>query len=178
MGKSIKRAVIIRVACALLSVLLFIVVIIVNLASIQGALEARTAANNLMGSVEQAEVAHYKWSSNLSNALYAGTEFTGSMDPKTCALGKWVYGDLGTDDQEIKALRDKIEPLHKELHSSASYVLGMLAESPEEAQGYYQETIQRNLATLVGYMDQVVERTTAISEETRLEVNQIGRAHV
>ncbi len=172
MGKSIKRAVIIRVACALLSVLLFIVVIIVNLASIQGALEARTAANNLMGSVEQAEVAHYKWSSNLSNALYAGTEFTGSMDPKTCALGKWVYGDLGTDDQEIKALRDKIEPLHKELHSSASYVLGMLAESPEEAQGYYQETIQSNLATLVGYMDQVVERTTAISEETRLEVNR------
>ncbi len=172
MGKSIKRAVIVRVACALLSVLLFSVVIVVNLAGIQDALAARTQANELMARVEQAEVAHYKWSANLSNALYAGTEFTGSMDPTTCALGKWLYGDLGTDDGDIIALRDKIEPLHKELHSSASYVLGMLAEKPEEAQAYYQETIQGNLATLVGYMDQVVERTTVISDETREEVNR------
>lgn len=172
MGKSIKRAVIVRVACALLSVLLFSVVIVVNLASIQDALAERTAANELMGRVEQAEVAHYKWSANLSNALYAGKEFTGSMDPTACVLGKWLYGDLGTDDQEIIALRDKMEPLHKELHASASHVLELLSSEPEEAQAYYQETIQANLTTLVGYMDQVVERTTAISEETRLSVNQ------
>ncbi len=171
MGKSIKRAVIVRVACAVLSILLFSVVIIVNLAGIRNAQLASTDINHLVSRVEQAEVAHYKWSANLSNALYAGTEFTGSMDPTACVLGKWLYGELGTDDADIIALRDKIEPLHKELHATASTALALLAESPEEARAYYQGTIQGTLTTLVGYLDQVVERTGVIEQEKLDEVD-------
>ena len=138
MGKSIKRTVILQASATLLAVLLFSVVIVVNLAGIQNAQQGSIQANDLMNQVQKAEVAHYKWSANLSNALYAGIEFTGSMDPTTCVLGQWLYGDLGTDDPTILELHKKIEPLHKELHASASVVLDMLAKNPEEAQGYYQ----------------------------------------
>ena len=170
MGKSIKRTVILQASATLLAVLLFSVVIVVNLAGIQNAQQGSIQANDLMNQVQKAEVAHYKWSANLSNALYAGTEFTGSMDPTTCVLGQWLYGDLGTDDPTILELHKKIEPLHKELHASASVVLDMLAKNPEEAQAYYQETIQSNLTSLVGYLDQIVERTTEIDEETLEDV--------
>ena len=32
--------------------------------------------------------AHYKWLDELNNSILNGTEFTGSLDPNTCALGK------------------------------------------------------------------------------------------
>ena len=59
------------------------------------------------------EAPHNKWSSNLSNALYSGSEFTGSTDPTGCVLGQWLYGEAGTDDKTILDLRSQLEPLHK-----------------------------------------------------------------
>lgn len=167
MRKSIKKMVGIRVAGALVAVLLFSVMMTVNIIRVDHTQSASAQANALLDKAQRAEAAHYKWSSNLSNALYAGMEFTGSIDPTTCVLGQWLYGEAGTEDEEIVALRSQLEPLHKELHESATYVLDLLNTSPEQAQAYYQETIQSNLTTLVGILDKVVERGAALNEESR-----------
>lgn len=172
MRKSIKTMVGIRVAVALAAVILFSVMMTVNIIRISRTQTASAQANSLLDRAERAEVAHYKWSSNLSNALYAGTEFTGSIDPTTCVLGQWLYGEAGTEDQEITNLRNQLEPLHKQLHESATYVLELLNTNPEQARAYYQETIQSNLTTLVGLLDQVIERGTALNEETREEMEK------
>ncbi len=164
MRGSIKRTVVIQVVATVLSMLLFSGVVVMNLAAIRNAQLASNQASGLMDRVVRAEVAHYKWSANLSNALYAGTEFTGSMDHTACALGQWLYGDLGTDDKEILTLHGKIEPLHKELHASASQALDLLESSPAEAQSFYQGTILANLSTLVDYLDQVAARAEVIKE--------------
>jgi len=164
MRKSIKTMIGIRVAAAVVSILLFSIVTTVSIIRIKNTQTSNVEANALLDRIEKAEVAHYKWSANLSNALYAGTEFTGSMDPTGCVLGQWVYGETNTDNAKILSLRDQVEPLHKELHESASYVLELLKTDPEQAQAYYQETIQSNLSTLVGLMDQVVESGAQKSE--------------
>ena len=134
MRKSIKMMVGIRVICALVAVLLFSVMMTVNILRVDRTQTASAQANALLDKAQRAETAHYKWSSNLSNALYAGTEFTGSIDPTTCVLGQWLYGDAGTEDKEIIALRSQLEPLHKELHESATYVLELLETNPQQAQ--------------------------------------------
>lgn len=167
MGKSIKRSVAIRVVFALAAMLLFSFMTTANTFKIEGTQEQAKQASALLDRAQKAEAAHYKWSSNLSNALYAGTEFTGSTDPTGCVLGQWLYGEAGTEDQRVLELRSKLEPLHKELHESATYVLGVHADDPKAAQAYYQETIQSNLTTLVGYLDEVVERGTALRDETQ-----------
>lgn len=172
MRKSIKTMVGIRVAVALAAIILFSVMMTVNIIRISHTQTASAQANSLLDRAQRAEVAHYKWSSNLSNALYAGTEFTGSIDPTTCVLGQWLYGEAGTEDKEITDLRAQLEPLHKELHESATYVLELLNTNPEQAQAYYQETIQSNLTTLVGLLDQVIERGTALNEETKEEMEK------
>ena len=168
MGKSIKRSVSIRVACALVAVLLFSVAMTINILSLESSQKVNAQASDLLSKAQSAETAHYRWSTNLSNALYAGTQFTGSMDPTTCELGKWLYSDIETDDQTVMSLRAQIEPLHKELHQSASTALGM---STAQAQQYYQTTIQSNLTTLVGLLEQVVERGAVINNDatTRME---------
>lgn len=173
MRRSIKLMVGIRVAAALLSILLLSGVIIHNISQIKTMQASEKKINSLLSNVQAAETAHYKWSGNLSNALYAGTEFTGSTDPTTCVLGKWLYGDAGTDDATVKKLRAEIEPLHKKLHESAVYVLGVLKTNPKQAQSYYQTTILSNLTELVGLLDQIVEQETKLSEESMAEMSKM-----
>lgn len=165
MRKSIKTMVGIRVIAALISVLAYSLLISVNIFVIKDTEKSSSAANQMLSKIQSAEAAHYKWSGGLSNALYAGAEFTGSIDPTSCVLGQWLYGEVDTEDSEILSLRDQLEPLHKELHESASYVLEMLKSDPEGAQEYYQNTIQSNLNTLVGIMEEVVARGTEQSAE-------------
>ena len=171
MGKSIKRSVGIRVACAIVAIFLFSGMTTMNILRIEGTQNDSVRATNMLEQVQQAETAHYKWSVNLSNALYSGTEFTGSKDHTGCVLGKWLYSEMSLTDSEIEALRTQIEPLHKELHASADVVLGMYENSHSRAQQYYQETIQVNLTNLVGLLDKVVERGGALSDEYIAQMN-------
>lgn len=173
MRKSIKFMVALRIVAALISVFLLGYVISKNISNIKSMQETDAATTTLLNKVQTAEIAHYKWSANLSNALYAGTEFTGSTDPTGCVLGKWLYGESDTDDPEILDLQAKLEPLHKELHGSAVYVLELLKKNPQEAQSYYQETILSNLTTLVGLLDQVVEYETKLSEESQEKMHNM-----
>ena len=154
MGKSIRKGVLIRVAAALAAVLLFSGMTTVSIIRMDRAQENSRKANALLVRCNQAEVAHYKWVANLSSALYAGAEFTGSTAWDGCVLGQWIYGDAGTDDPQVLSLRDEMEPVHRELHQSAAYVLELKESDPVQAQLYYQNTIQANLATIVGKLDQ------------------------
>ena len=170
MRKSIKKMVFYRVAAALLSILLFSGVTTFNLIRIEKMQERSAQTVSVLSRAQSAEVAHYKWSSNLSKALYANGEFPGTDDTK-CVLGQWIYGEAGTDDQTILALRDEIKPMHKELHQSVTEVKDMMAVSPASAQNYYQETIQANLTALVGKLDQVIEQGTTLNNENTEKMN-------
>lgn len=179
MSKSIKVNVGFRVVAALASMLLFSVMTTVNIIRIDRTQTKNTQTNSLLARARTAETAHYKWSANLSSALYAGTEFTGSMDPTTCVLGQWLYGEADTDDAEILKLRVDLEALHKELHGSASQVLDQYKSSPSDAQEYYQTTIQGNLTTLVGMLDQVIERGEVLRTDSQEATNKtINIMHV
>ncbi len=169
MRKSIKIMVGIRIAVALIAVLLFSCMILKNIDQIKESEITATQANELLSRAQKAEAAHYKWSNNLSNALYANAEFTGSIDPTSCILGQWIYGDAGMDDDAVLKLRKELEPLHKELHESATYVLNLLKTDANAAHEYYQSTILTNLTKLVGMLDKVVERATELSEASNQE---------
>ena len=173
MGKSIKRSVWIRVVCALLAVVLYSVMITVNIIRMDRAQTASEQAVELLERCQLAEVAHYKWASNLSSALYAGTEVTGATTPDTCVLGQWIYGEAGTTDKAILALRDEMEPLHRQLHSSAVTALDMLETGPLAARDYYQNDIQATLTTLVGKLDQVVALLNEAQAESQASVDSI-----
>ena len=175
MRKSIIWLVGVRVIAALISVLLFSGVTTTNIIRVKNTQNENVEINAVLNRAQAAEAAHYKWSGNLSNALYAGTEFTGSTDPTTCVLGQWLYGEAGTQDEEILALRDKMEPLHKQLHESAVHALDLLTVNAPEAQAYYQDTISANLTTLVGLLDEVVERGTVLNEDSMAHMNGLIR---
>ena len=165
MRKSIKRTVFIRVAAALLSILLFSGVTTFNLLRVEDMQERNAQTVAVLNNAQSAETAHYRWALNLSNALYAGGQFPGTDDTQ-CVLGKWVYGEAGTDNADILRLRSEIQPLHKQLHQSVGEAQSLMATSPAQAQKYYQETIQSNLGTLVGKLDEVIKKATDLTQES------------
>lgn len=164
MKKSIKTMVLIRVVAALISMLLFSTLTTVNIIRIDREHTASVNTSALLDRAERAEVAHYKWLTNLSNALYADTEFTGSTDHTACVLGQWLYGEAGTDDAEVLSLRSELEPLHKELHQSASQVLEMYKEDPSRARQHFQDAIHSNLGTIIDKLDRVITRSSELNE--------------
>ena len=105
MRKSINKMVGIRVATTVAAVLIYSFAVTANIFVIKDTQRDSIAATTLLDTIEKAEVAHYKWSAGLSNALYAEKEFTGSIDPTTCALGQWLYGEAGTEDPKVLELR-------------------------------------------------------------------------
>lgn len=165
MKKSIKISVWARIAVNVIASVAFSVIVGVNLGNINRAEEASNRAGILLSQAQNAEVAHYKWAVNLSNALYEDMNFTGSIDHTACALGQWIYGDAWTTDPEILALREEIEPIHRELHASAVKVLEMKTADLDAAQSYYKNTIQSNVELLVGKLDGIVARSNQLQQE-------------
>lgn len=179
MNRSIKTMVGVRVAAALVSVVIFSLLTTVNIFRIQNNEIKSDQVNSLLNTIQTAETAHYKWSANLSNALYAGTEFTGSIDPTSCILGKWIYGEAGTEDETILQVRSQLEALHKTLHQSATTALELMESDPGEAQQFYQKTILSNLGSIVGLLEQVVQRGEELSAESSKEMkNTVFLMHV
>lgn len=179
MNRSIKTMVGVRVAAALASVVIFSLLTTVNIFRIQNNEIKSDQVNSLLNTIQTAETAHYKWSANLSNALYAGTEFTGSIDPTSCILGKWIYGEAGTEDETILQVRSQLEALHKTLHQSATTALELMESDPGEAQQFYQKTILSNLGSIVGLLEQVVQRGEELSAESSKEMkNTVFLMHV
>lgn len=179
MSKSIKISAGIRVAAALVSVVILSVMTTLNIFRIQENQSNSISVNSLLNTMQTAEAAHYKWASNLSNALYSGTEFTGSIDPTACILGKWIYGEAGTADEEILNIRSQLEPLHKTLHESATYILERMNDNPEEAQLYYQTTVQSTLGNIVSLLEKIVERGGVLSAESAEQMeNTVMTMHI
>lgn len=166
MRKSIKTMVGIRVAFAFAAVLVYSLVVTFNIFLIKDAANSSSDASEMLNTIEKAEAAHYKWSSSLSSALYAGIEFDGSMDPTACVLGKWLYSDLDTDDAFVIEKRNEIEPMHKALHESAGYALELMKTDPEGARDYYQNTIRKDLAVLVADLEDIVAEGEKLTDES------------
>ncbi len=166
MKKSIKLAVWMRIAAATCSSLAFCAIVNIGITGIRNAEADRTAVEAILERAQDAEVAHYKWSSLLSSTLYEGGTFTGNTDATSCTLGQWIYGDAGSDDPQLLSLRSELETLHKEVHESAKQALALLQSNPDEAQAYYHNVIRNNVDTLVGKLDMVIKRAEALNKES------------
>ncbi len=74
---------------------------------------------------------HLTWVHAL-DAYIAGSsqEFTGQLDSHKCRLGEWLYNREVRDrieDSEVRALLDRIEAPHTQLHESARAIIAARA---------------------------------------------------
>jgi len=72
--------------------------------------------------------AHHEWRIGLLRAIMTGTEFRGSLDPETCALGNWLTGEESKNETDGKILNllNTITAPHNYIHYEASKAINLL----------------------------------------------------
>jgi len=117
--------------------------------------------------------AHYNWRHALTEAVVAGKDFTGSLDPNTCALGKWINSDeaKAIKDQEVLRLLSQIEGPHYFIHTEARLIVSDLeAGDVSDAEDILLNTILPRTQEVISLLMSVEERFGVIIEEKNQDI--------
>lgn len=109
---------------------------------------------------------HYEWLLNLSNSVFLGTEFTGSLDPTSCALGKWKDGDYykKTTDKTILSKISALDEPHDAIHNRAKDVIEALKNNDKDtAIKIYNDEIVPNVTKTVSLLNEIASLYNAQS---------------
>ncbi len=124
MNRSIKRSILFRVLIILIAVLISGAVTIGSFERVKRASQQEKTMISLNNEVLSAKTAHFQWLEGLNASLNFGDEFTGSLDYKTCGLGKLLYNTNSIYwSDEIVAKLESMKSIHEKIHESASEIL-------------------------------------------------------
>ena len=120
--------------------------------------------------------AHYVWRQNLTETVYSGTEFTGSLDPKACALGLWLDKEgAQITDPRISALLMDISGPHEFIHREAMVLLGYnQAGDTDKAISELFEVILPTAGKVIDGLTQLEELYIELISETTSRIIHAG----
>lgn len=120
--------------------------------------------------------AHYQWLEQLSESISTEEEFTGSLDPNSCALGKWIAEseeEMTGDSIMAESLNRIIEP-HKEIHLTASELLALSETSKEEALSLYASEYKPKVVLIGDGLEAISDRYQQISVELKTKTEHLA----
>lgn len=120
--------------------------------------------------------AHYQWLEQLSESISTEEEFTGSLDPNSCALGKWIAEseeEMTGDSIMAESLNRIIEP-HKEIHLTASELLALSETSKEEALSLYASDYKPKVVLIGEGLEAISDRYQQISVELKTKTEHLA----
>jgi methyl-accepting chemotaxis protein len=78
---------------------------------------------------------HFVWRQGLTDTVYTGAKFTGSLDSTACSLGKYLSGEEVkklADPEAVELLNNVIEP-HRFIHSKAGEISNHIDKGESDA---------------------------------------------
>lgn len=120
--------------------------------------------------------AHYQWLELLSESISTGIEFKGSLDPTSCALGKWMAESEGeiNSDAAMKSSLDAIVEPHKEIHLTAAELIELSKVSQEEALSLYGSKYKPNVELIGRGLGEISNRYQTIASELDAKTKQLA----
>ena len=133
--------------------------------------------SNIGETITSILTAHYAWRHQLSEAVYTGTAFNGSLDSVTCSLGKWLNSDditSITDPEEIALLQQIITP-HDIMHSKAGDIVKLLARGEnDEALEIFKNDVLPKSQEVISELETLNSRDSKLLENKTREIYNIG----
>lgn len=102
--------------------------------------------------------AHYVWRQTLTQSVMTGTDFTGSIDPNNCALGKLINSDWAKNikQADVLALMSKIKEPHEYIHVEAKTIQEfIIAGELAEAKTHLIENIMPKAAETISILEEI-----------------------
>jgi len=132
--------------------------------------ETRTSISSILGS-------HYNWRHSLSETVYTGAAFSGSLDSTACSLGKWLSGDevkKMTDPEALSLLNQIIEP-HRFIHAKAGEIIDHLkkGETDAAAKKFRDEVLPKTLEVITG-LEKMQNQYGVLLDNKIHEIHNIG----
>ncbi|MCL2211030.1 MAG: methyl-accepting chemotaxis protein [Treponema sp.] len=121
--------------------------------------------------------AHLIWRQGLTDAVYTGSEFTGSLNSSTCSLGKYLNSEdvkKMTDPESIALLQAVIEP-HHFIHSKAGEIVNHMKNGEmDDAFKKLKEDVSPNTMVVIYDLEKIETRYGDLLNEIIIENNNLG----
>ncbi|MCL1975151.1 MAG: methyl-accepting chemotaxis protein, partial [Firmicutes bacterium] len=130
------------------------------------------------GGVTSVLNAHYVWRQGLTESILTNSAFTGSLDPNTCALGKWINNEvaMNINDQQVLSLLDKLHDPHAFIHNEAKTVASYLESGDYElARKDVNEVILPKTQDVIEILSNMEERYAELTNEKSAEIVSMGK---
>ena len=118
---------------------------------------------------------HYIWRHGLSETVYTGSAFTGSLNAEACSLGLWLQSDTvrNLEDPELLAELQQIVDPHRLIHSRAGEIVDYLARGDEEtAIRIFRDQVLPNTQTVITGLTAMQDTYGNILEDVINEVHE------
>ncbi|MDR2942537.1 MAG: methyl-accepting chemotaxis protein, partial [Treponema sp.] len=132
--------------------------------------DTRTSISSILSS-------HYIWRHGLSETVYSGTAFTGSLDSSACSLGKWLNSDEVkelTDPEVISVIEQIFEP-HHFIHNKAGEIINLLenGEKYSALKVFREEVLPKTLEVIYG-LEKMQNRYGVLINEKIHQIYDLG----
>ena len=144
---------------------------------ITGATEALLDLSLRESSVSEILNAHFNWRHTLSESVYNGSVFTGSLDPTACSLGIWLRGDEVKliMDAEILSLINMIVEPHNIIHNEARTIVSFINKGQyDEAEKHYRELVLPKTQDVINDLNRLNDHYDELLNDKTQEIYDLG----
>jgi methyl-accepting chemotaxis protein len=120
---------------------------------------------------------HYIWRHGLVESALTGSEFKGALDPRNCALGRWLEGEEAKKitDRTVLAALQKIMAPHTYIHTEAAKITAYLkAEETEKAKKEITDDLLPKTQEVISLLSEMEGRYNALINDQTNEITAIG----
>jgi methyl-accepting chemotaxis protein len=121
---------------------------------------------------------HFFWREELSDTVYTGAAFSGSLDADSCSLGKYLNSNEFKKmiDPEALALIKKITEPHRLVHAKAGEIINHLNKGEkEEASRKLREDVLPELKDVITDIEKIETRYGVLLNDIIIENNRLGK---
>jgi methyl-accepting chemotaxis protein len=121
--------------------------------------------------------AHYAWRNGMTATIMTGAKFSGSLDPTTCALGKWLSSEdaKNVKDKKIVELLSATTTPHNYIHTGAANIINLLnAGNKDGATVYFTNNILPAFDKVIANLTGIGEWYNELVSEREKEVEEIA----
>lgn len=173
--KSIRKQILSGYSRVIWVMCLLVIISLISLIQVNKDYHVVSNNRNNQADTQSALAKHYEWMEMYNESLQNGTSFSGSLDPNTCLLGKWMAGikDEDLSDPVIRDTLNSIRTPHEKMHMQASSVLDLSKTDKGAAAAQFTEQIKPLAQQVISGLGTISSQYQNLANETSARLDRL-----
>jgi len=135
---------------------------VIKILNFRKLIDMKTYNSELVTLFSTLKEGHKDWVNSLQNSLQTGTEFTKTLNPHACGLGKWIDSFTAYDDSVVDVLNELVD-YHKQLHLSGAMALEIYKKDKAEAMNIFDTKILKIYEHTMGALNRFTDEINLVA---------------